>query len=911
MPFRRKILYYGIMLLLTLLVLEGIGRLAYYAAYGQGYGRGGSADPVNFTPPPIPVVPPDSPEYFEPRWIIHPFYGSTAGSPRSTLNKMPPRQRQEDTVVVGLLGGSVAADVKPYLEVALERWFAAMELPRRPAVFDLALGGSKQPTQTMIVTNTLLLGGEFDLIVNLDGFNELNSGALRKVRPELFPRRDRGTRIGAEFLLAGRLRALRGEQARRAAAGATSPLRGSALFGLANRWRQERIAAEIIQLNHQLAGNEGAASPQEPERRQQRNARGRQERQGAALQESARLWYRSSVMLARLAAAAGADYYHFLQPNQYVPDSKPLSAWEREFAWIAGAQSYVRLGYPPLQEIGRDLPSQGVNYFDLTGIFAARPETLYRDTCCHLNERGNELLAAEMVRLMTPALLRRGGPRQATPVSLLTAARRPAEPAAAPEPAAPPGHREFQVSLAADGKELRYVREDCVPEDTDPAFFLHLLPRDAADLPPRSREHGFDNQGFVFWKGGGRFEGQHCIAQIPLPDYPIAALRTGQHIPGQEPLWSVELIVPADPDKLRADYAALAAMQPAARNYFDLYAIDNRLIYLRETCAAADTAAPFFLHIFPEEVTDLPADWQVVGFTHGGFDFARQGGRFDGKCLAAVTLPDYPIKEMRTGQHIPGQGNLWSATLTAAPDYAQLRADYAALSAEQPVVRDYFDLYILDYRLIYRRETCAAADTAAGFFLHIVPEDPDDLPAERQEYGFAQRGFEFVRRGIHFDGKCLAAVALPDYPIKEMRTGQYVQGQGNLWSAQLIAAPDLDKLRADYAALAAAEPAARDYFDLYRRNNRLIYLRETCAAEDMAAGFFLHIVPEDVADLPAEQRESGFAHGNFDFVRQGGRFDGKCLAAVALPDYPIAALRTGQYVPGQGDLWSVRLVLTP
>ena len=913
MPFRRKILYYALILLLTLLASEGMGRLAYYAAYDQWYGGGGWAAAVNLTPPPVPVVPPDSPEYFEPRWIIHPFYGSTAGSPRDALNKMPPRQWQEDTVVVGLLGGSVADDVKPYLEVALERWFAANELPRRPAVFDLALGGSKQPTQTLIVTNTLLLGGEFDLIVNLDGFNELNSGALQKVRPELFPGRARRNRIGAEFLRAGQLRALRGEQARRAAAGATSPLRWSALFGLANRYQQERIAAEIIRLNHQLAAPAADDTRELPERRQQRNARGRQERQAAALQESARLWYRSSVMLARLAEVAGADYYHFLQPNQYVPGGKPLNAWEREFAWTAGAQNHVALAYPRLQAAGRDLPGRGVNYFDLTGIFADRPETLYRDTCCHLNERGNELLAAEMVRLMTPALLRRGGANPAGPVSVLAAARRPAAPA--PEPVAapaPPGHREFQVSLAEDGKELRYVREDCAPADTDPWFFLHLMPQDLADLPPRSRGQGLENRDFVFWEQGGRFEGQRCVAQIRLPDYPIAALRTGQYVPGgQAPLWSVELIIPADPEQLRADYAALATMQPAARSDFDLYIQNNQLIYLRESCAAADTAAPFFLHIFPEDVTDLPADWQAAGLAHAGFDFARQGGHFDGKCLAAVTLPDYPIKEMRTGQHIPGQGNLWSARLTAAPDYDQLRADYATLSAEPPVLRDYFDLYILDYRLIYRRETCTAADTAAGFFLHIVPEDVADLPAERRESGFAPMGFDFAHRGGRFDGKCLAAVTLPDYPIKEIRTGQHIPGQGDMWSAQLTAAPDYDQLRADYAALSAAEPAARDYFNLYRQNNRLIYLRESCAAEDMAASFFLHIVPENSADLPAERRESGFAHGNFDFVRQGGRFDGKCLAAVPLPDYPIAALRTGQYVPGQGDLWSVDLALAP
>ena len=53
MPFRRKILYYGIMLLLTLLAIEGMARLAYYAAYGTGYG-GGSADPDNLPPPPPP-----------------------------------------------------------------------------------------------------------------------------------------------------------------------------------------------------------------------------------------------------------------------------------------------------------------------------------------------------------------------------------------------------------------------------------------------------------------------------------------------------------------------------------------------------------------------------------------------------------------------------------------------------------------------------------------------------------------------------------------------------------------------------------------------------------------------------------------------------------------------------------------
>ena len=104
--------------------------------------------------------------------------------------------------------------------------------------------------------------------------------------------------------------------------------------------------------------------------------------------------------------------------------------------------------------------------------------------------------------------------------------------------------------------------------------------------------------------------------------------------------------------------------------------------------------------------------------------------------------------------------------------------------------------------------------------------------------------------------------------------------------------------------MAAAEPVAQDVFDLYWQDNRLLYLRETCAVEDTAAGFFLHIVPVDLADLPADRRAAGFAHGGFDFVRQGGHFDGKCLASVSLPEYPIKEMRTGQHIPGQGDLWS-------
>ena len=418
------------MLLLTLLAIEGMARIAYYEAYGPGKGGGGrSAEPESS------ALPHDATNVHE---LRHPFYGFTKRSPERVLNAGRPQQRREDTVVIGLLGGSVAAQVAPFFQEALNRRFAANHQPRQPVVLNLAARGVKQPQQTMIVADLLLRGGEFDLMVNLDGVNEVVGSGERNFNNGVFPFLPmwwdkRVGLTGAEILRAGQIGILRREQRRLAAAGETSLLRWSALFGLANRWRQERIAAAISQRNRQLAA---AATDYSLEKHGLGTWPGRDE----LFPEAARVWYRGSLLLSRLATVAGADYYHFLQPSQYVPGAKPLSGPEREVAYkpegINGPAAIK--GYPLLRQFNPDLPSQGIHYFDLTGIFVDHPETLYIDDCCHLNERGYELLAAAMVRRLEPALLRRGGARPAAPVSALAAARRPAESQSNPLTTPPP-----------------------------------------------------------------------------------------------------------------------------------------------------------------------------------------------------------------------------------------------------------------------------------------------------------------------------------------------------------------------------------------------------------------------------------------------------------------------------------------
>ena len=527
LTFPKRILFYGLLTLLTLLAIEGMARIAYYAAYGQGYGSGPPELPANLSHL-------DDQQVVDPWQLRHPFYGHTRSSPDHALNAMPPQQRREDLVVIGLLGGSVAEQVQPALQRALNRYFAANRQPRQPVVLALANNGVKQPQQTIIVANALLLGGEFDIIVNLDGLNEIARSAGSNPQNGIFPVFPAFWKnlVGLTTetnLLVGRIGVLRREQERLAAGGETTPLRWSAVFGIVNRYRQERIARQIVRLNHELAATRSAYSLEK------RGPRIWPEGEGELLPETARGWYRGSVALARLAELAGADYYHFLQPNQYVPDSKPLSAAELASAYAPDKhyKSFIERGYPRLQQF-----SQDVNYFDLTGIFADHPETLYTDTCCHLNTRGNELLAAAMVQRMEPALLRRAARPAGAPVSALAAARRPM----------PPDTRLvdsiFQVYLDGNKQWLRYVREDCAPQDTEPRFFLHLTPQDLTDLPPYRREHGFDNRDFGFAETGGFFWQGQCQAQFRLPGYPLAALRTGQYAAGAGELWAEEFSFP-------------------------------------------------------------------------------------------------------------------------------------------------------------------------------------------------------------------------------------------------------------------------------------------------------------------------------------------------------------------------------
>ena len=331
-----------------------------------------------------------------------------------------------------------------------------------------------------------------------------------------------------------------------------------------------------------------------------------------------------------------------------------------------------------------------------------------------------------------------------------------------------------------DDKRLTFIRENCPPDSPEAWLGVKVFPHNPETYPDFRR-----NRAYVAYGNYRVRLGDTCLALLQLPDYAqgdLILIQRNSDIPGQrEKLYSLS----------RPGWRELIAQgrrkqpQSAGPDTFDVF-LDlaegrHRLLYAKSHCSQAEYETPVTLHIYPENLADLPFYLWKGGLDNRDFRLPAYGGRPGGECVAVFPLPDYPIAAIHTGQ-----GGRWAVNLYPPTEPDRLRATYAALSDRQPNAREFFDLYLQDNRLIYLRETCVAADTAAGFFLHIIPAEVADLPPERQAAGFANLDFAFDRRGGHFDGKCLAAVSLPNYPIREIRTGQYVPGQGEVWAVELM-----------------------------------------------------------------------------------------------------------------------------
>jgi hypothetical protein len=146
------------------------------------------------------------------------------------------------------------------------------------------------------------------------------------------------------------------EDARRRAALAFShlPLRWSVTAGLVwsafDRWLAARVSAEEAAALALPGGRDPQA--QGPRLTSDPDVRSR----------AVSVWRQSSLQTARLCEGLGIAYFHFLQPNQYVPGGKPMGEAERRIAFREDSPMRLPIerGYAELRQAGASLAAEGV-----------------------------------------------------------------------------------------------------------------------------------------------------------------------------------------------------------------------------------------------------------------------------------------------------------------------------------------------------------------------------------------------------------------------------------------------------------------------------------------------------------------------------------------------------------------------
>ena len=304
-----------------------------------------------------------------------------------------------------LRGGSFANQVRTALAGAVRSEFERRGL--EPIVTSFPVDGFEQPQQLGSIGFFLALGAEFDIVINIDGFNDIVLPIVDNYQRGVYPFYPRSWNSfvnrrpsQSTILAAGEIAFLKREQRERIARARSSVFARSAVMGLIHHRELRGAAARIASIQRYLL-EEKTDLPFE--------AQGPYEAYddiALVYAEAAEVWATSSILMQHLLEGAGAVYFHVLQPNQYVVGSKLLTDSEKEIAHDMSppyAEVATR-GYPYLFEASRRIVEAGVRFFDATQLFRDVAGDVYPDPCCHVIRFGKELVARSIAGWVVEAL---------------------------------------------------------------------------------------------------------------------------------------------------------------------------------------------------------------------------------------------------------------------------------------------------------------------------------------------------------------------------------------------------------------------------------------------------------------------------------------------------------------------------
>ncbi len=355
---------------------------------------------------------------FEYDEVTHPYVGFVLTSSDPKLQDLKDvgwiepslYKRSPERVIIALTGGSVARQLWTQGGKTLRQELASSErFKGKEIVFvGLCLGGYKQPQQLMILNYLLSLGGEFDVIINLDGFNEVALHEPENGAHGIFPIFPRWWHSRINDVANAEDRANAGELAylqRQLREIQHSPFtRVMSYLQVGKLWRAfriKRLHREISLVVERTAKPDAGVA-----RRLAATGPRWKFTEDELYDHLVGIWSRGSLQMHWLSQGNGIKYFHFLQPNQYVEGTKTMGKAERKRAYDPKMRfrTGVVKGYPKLIEAGKELAEQGVAYTDLTRIFAEVDEPMYFDTCCHVTDEGSQMLAKAVARRVIEGL---------------------------------------------------------------------------------------------------------------------------------------------------------------------------------------------------------------------------------------------------------------------------------------------------------------------------------------------------------------------------------------------------------------------------------------------------------------------------------------------------------------------------
>ncbi len=354
---------------------------------------------------------------------IHPYYGFTVrpqakppvggyalGANNHGFDAASdyPVEKLPGDFLVGIFGGSVAAKLAVFEHqhgILAEKINSALE-GSQAKVLSFAQGGFKQPQQLLLLNYFRALGQELDLVINVDGFNEValaGHNAESGIAVDM-PSIDHVMALqdvtsittsagGIERML--RIRGHWRKHARffnRAWSGEAWELT------FASGFMVDWLIYEYHLRRYHATRLEYAGSANPAERASWFHLRSADAISGedaaAAMRRGADVWARSSVLMSQTQKARGALYLHFIQPNQYFPTQRRYSEEERSVAFSAQSRypPFVELGYPYLQQRVDSLLREEVSAWSLLELFDDVPEPVYIDNCCHYTDVGQRIL---------------------------------------------------------------------------------------------------------------------------------------------------------------------------------------------------------------------------------------------------------------------------------------------------------------------------------------------------------------------------------------------------------------------------------------------------------------------------------------------------------------------------------------